>query len=379
MTDAQAFRDGVGRLLAEVQRIKARGRLRGGEARCSRPTACISIRSCATRSSARVEQLNLPSYTGFVMPKLEAVTNAGGRDHRRDDLVPAGPDDADARVLRGHAPPAAVGAGGSLMMLTERRAALPAVMLALLTRRRRGAGSRLAARHRARREPARADGRRSGAAPPWRPEQRPADGAHRARALGRLERPALIPDIIPGLSYRFPEMRAEAANAVGQAAQGVDASRARRVQRGRGVDDHAGSAGARGRTERAGRHLSDDRAPAVHTRGGRRPRRAGPRVARGREREHHGPPRRRQGARAAGPPAPPDAGAGTASHRGAASAGGRRLGSVVAAGTARTTEAARPRSAAGRPRAAPGARVARTGCVAGHRGPRGGGQLERRW
>ncbi len=45
------------------------------------------------------------------------------------------------------------------------------------------------------------------------------------RALGRLERPALIPDIMPGLSYRFPETRAEAANAVGQAAQGVDASR----------------------------------------------------------------------------------------------------------------------------------------------------------
>jgi cyclophilin family peptidyl-prolyl cis-trans isomerase len=45
------------------------------------------------------------------------------------------------------------------------------------------------------------------------------------RALGRLERPSLIPDIVPGLSYRFPETRAEAANAVGQAAQGFDASR----------------------------------------------------------------------------------------------------------------------------------------------------------
>ena len=45
------------------------------------------------------------------------------------------------------------------------------------------------------------------------------------RALGRLERPALIPDIMPGLQYRFPETRAEAANAVGQAAQGVDVNR----------------------------------------------------------------------------------------------------------------------------------------------------------
>ena len=40
---------------------------------------------------ARVDRLQLPSYTGFVMPKLEAVTKRGGRDHRRDDFVPAGP------------------------------------------------------------------------------------------------------------------------------------------------------------------------------------------------------------------------------------------------------------------------------------------------
>ena len=40
------------------------------------------------------------------------------------------------------------------------------------------------------------------------------------RALGRLERPALIPDILPALRNEFPEVRVEAANAVGQAAQG---------------------------------------------------------------------------------------------------------------------------------------------------------------
>jgi dipeptidyl-peptidase-3 len=28
---------------------------------------------------ARVEHLNLPSYTGFVMPRLEAVTDNAGR------------------------------------------------------------------------------------------------------------------------------------------------------------------------------------------------------------------------------------------------------------------------------------------------------------
>jgi cyclophilin family peptidyl-prolyl cis-trans isomerase len=40
------------------------------------------------------------------------------------------------------------------------------------------------------------------------------------RALGRLERPALIPDILPSLRHSLPEIRSEAANAIGQAAQG---------------------------------------------------------------------------------------------------------------------------------------------------------------
>jgi cyclophilin family peptidyl-prolyl cis-trans isomerase len=40
------------------------------------------------------------------------------------------------------------------------------------------------------------------------------------RAIGRLERPALIPDILPSLRHSLPEIRSEAANAIGQAAQG---------------------------------------------------------------------------------------------------------------------------------------------------------------
>jgi len=40
------------------------------------------------------------------------------------------------------------------------------------------------------------------------------------RALGRLERPELIADIVPSLKHALPEVRAEAANAIGQAAQG---------------------------------------------------------------------------------------------------------------------------------------------------------------
>jgi cyclophilin family peptidyl-prolyl cis-trans isomerase/HEAT repeat protein len=40
------------------------------------------------------------------------------------------------------------------------------------------------------------------------------------RALGRFERPALISDIVPSLHHANPAVRAEAANAIGQAAQG---------------------------------------------------------------------------------------------------------------------------------------------------------------
>jgi len=49
------------------------------------------------------------------------------------------------------------------------------------------------------------------------------------RALGRLERPELITDIIPLLKSPLPEIRAEAANAVAQAAQGLKYSAATRT------------------------------------------------------------------------------------------------------------------------------------------------------
>jgi cyclophilin family peptidyl-prolyl cis-trans isomerase/HEAT repeat protein len=43
------------------------------------------------------------------------------------------------------------------------------------------------------------------------------------RALGRLERPDLIADLVPALRHALPEVRAEAANAIAQAAQGLRA------------------------------------------------------------------------------------------------------------------------------------------------------------
>ncbi len=78
MTDAKAFREGVGRLLAEVQRIKSQG---------DYPAAKNLFETYGVKFDpkvrdqvvARVQKLNLPSYSGFVMPKLEPVVGADGK------------------------------------------------------------------------------------------------------------------------------------------------------------------------------------------------------------------------------------------------------------------------------------------------------------
>jgi dipeptidyl-peptidase-3 len=77
MTDPRAFRDGVGRLLAEVQRIKGEGDY--DAARRLVETYGVHFDG-ALRDEivARVDRLNLPSYTAFVMPRLEAVVNDHG-------------------------------------------------------------------------------------------------------------------------------------------------------------------------------------------------------------------------------------------------------------------------------------------------------------
>jgi dipeptidyl-peptidase-3 len=77
MVDAAAFREGVGRLLADVQRIKAEGDYAAAKALFD--TFGIHF-DAALRDEivARVERLNMPSYTGFVQPRLEAVHEASG-------------------------------------------------------------------------------------------------------------------------------------------------------------------------------------------------------------------------------------------------------------------------------------------------------------
>jgi dipeptidyl-peptidase III len=70
-TDVDAFRTGVARLLAEVQRIKAEGDYEAAKALFE--TYGVHF-DPALRDEvvARVDALDLPSYTGFVMPRLEA-------------------------------------------------------------------------------------------------------------------------------------------------------------------------------------------------------------------------------------------------------------------------------------------------------------------
>ena len=77
MVDAAAFRDGVARLLAEVQRIKSEGDY--GAAKALFETYGVHF-DAALRDEivARVERLKLPSYTGFVMPRLQAVYASDG-------------------------------------------------------------------------------------------------------------------------------------------------------------------------------------------------------------------------------------------------------------------------------------------------------------
>ena len=77
MTDPRAYREGVGRLLAEVQRIKAEGDY--AAARQLFETYGVHFEpKLRDEVVARVDRLQLPSYTGFVMPKLEAVTGPSG-------------------------------------------------------------------------------------------------------------------------------------------------------------------------------------------------------------------------------------------------------------------------------------------------------------
>ena len=78
LADADAFRQGVARLLSDVQRIKSEGDY--AAARELFETYGVHFDpEMRDEVVARVDHLKLSSYTGFVMPKLEPVTDAKGK------------------------------------------------------------------------------------------------------------------------------------------------------------------------------------------------------------------------------------------------------------------------------------------------------------
>jgi dipeptidyl-peptidase-3 len=77
MVDPKAFREGVGRLLAEVQRIKSEGDYPAAQ-KLFETYGVHFDPKLRDEVVARVDKQNLPSYSAFVMPKLTPVTGADG-------------------------------------------------------------------------------------------------------------------------------------------------------------------------------------------------------------------------------------------------------------------------------------------------------------
>lgn len=77
VTDPALFRQGVVQLLSEVQRIKSEADYPAAK-KLFETYGVHFDPALRDEVVARVQQLDLPSYTGFVMPKLEAVRDAAG-------------------------------------------------------------------------------------------------------------------------------------------------------------------------------------------------------------------------------------------------------------------------------------------------------------
>ncbi len=77
VVDVEAFRAGCGRLLAEVQRIKGTGDYAAAKVLLDTYGTAVNV-PLRDEVLARVAPLNVPVYTGFVMPRLEPVQDAAG-------------------------------------------------------------------------------------------------------------------------------------------------------------------------------------------------------------------------------------------------------------------------------------------------------------
>jgi hypothetical protein len=312
MIDPRAFHEGAGRLLGEIQRIKGEGDYEAAGALVE--TYGVHF-DPALRDEvvARVDRLGLPSYTGFVMPRLDARRNDAGEIVDVGHLLSTRSDDADAGVLGRHATfedtvirHGSIGHEGTKarnlnglclrlfvsswlfgMAASPAHAQMPsATRLSILQAEdRRAPTANDVAILRA--------GARSGD---------PLTARMGLRALGRLERPSLIPDITPGLRHPAPEESRRGGNGHRSSRAGLEARagqrRRRRLPR---FDRHHARRADEGRRRRgcAGGDLRDARPPAVYERDAGRERRT--RAARhgGANRVGDRSPRRRQGLRGA--------------------------------------------------------------------------------
>jgi dipeptidyl-peptidase-3 len=77
LVDEREFQDGVGRLLREVQRIKSEGDYSAAK-RFFETYGVHFDPVLRDEIVERTDRLRLPSYTGFVMPKLEPVRDERG-------------------------------------------------------------------------------------------------------------------------------------------------------------------------------------------------------------------------------------------------------------------------------------------------------------
>jgi len=95
MTDVKAFTDGVGRLLAEVQRIKAEGDYDAARELFDSYGVHFDPK-LRDEVVTRVDKLDMPSYTGFVQPRLEPVK---GDDGKMTDVKMSYPLDLTTQML----------------------------------------------------------------------------------------------------------------------------------------------------------------------------------------------------------------------------------------------------------------------------------------
>ena len=95
MVDPKAFTEGVGRLLAEVQRIKAEGDYEASKKLFETYGVHFDAK-LRDEVVARVDKLNMPSYSGFVQPRLEPVK---GPDGKITDVKISYPLDLAAQML----------------------------------------------------------------------------------------------------------------------------------------------------------------------------------------------------------------------------------------------------------------------------------------